>query len=62
MSGKVYALYKGEDIRHIGTIEEIAKKEGVLPETIKFYATPTYRKRRKNSKDNNYRSVVYLDD
>ena len=62
MSRKVYALYKGEDIRHIGTIDEIAEKENVLPKTIKFYGTPTYKKRRKNSKDNNYRSVVCLDD
>lgn len=59
---KEYALYKGEELLHIGTLSEIAEKEGVKRDTIMFYGTPTYRKRRKNSKDKNYRSVVCLDE
>lgn len=46
---KEYALYKGEEILAIGTIKEIAEKMGVKKRTIKFYLTPTYRKRIKGS-------------
>lgn len=60
---KEYALYKGEELLHIGTIAEIAEKEEVKRDTIKFYGTPTYRRRinkRKNAR--NYRTVVCLDE
>jgi len=57
---KEYALYKGEELLHIGTIEEIAKAENVKPETIAFYKRPSYIKRRKTGK--NYRELVSLDE
>lgn len=57
---KQYALYKGENLLRIGTINEIAKAEGVKPETIRFYKNPSYKKRRENGKS--YREVVCLDE
>lgn len=58
---KEYALYKGEELLRIGTLEEIAEAENVQIKTIQFYMTPTYKKRiekRKNAR--NYREVVCL--
>jgi hypothetical protein len=58
-----YAVYKGETLICIGTIKECAKHMGVLPETVKFYTTPSYQKRlskRKNPR--NYLTVTKLED
>ena len=55
---KIYALYKGDKLLADGTLLQIAHKMGVKLKTIKFYKTPTYLKRRKNSK--NYRELVEL--
>lgn len=56
-----YALYKGDNLLILGTIKEIAKNQGVKEKTIMFYKSPTYLKRRKNSKKNNYKILVKLD-
>lgn len=45
MKKKEYAVYKGENFICIGTAKECAEEMNVLPETIKFYTTPTYQKR-----------------
>lgn len=42
-----YALYHGDEFIAIGTAAELAMKQGVAPETIKFYATPAYAARDK---------------
>lgn len=58
-----YALYKGEEILSIGTIEEIAKELGVRKETIYFYQSSAYKKRvnkRKNKK--NFRILVPIEE
>lgn len=47
---KEYALYKGEDILAIGTLEEIAASLDVAVETLKFYGMPSYLKRIKGNK------------
>uniref|UniRef100_UPI0035A13ADB hypothetical protein n=1 Tax=Jeotgalibaca porci TaxID=1868793 RepID=UPI0035A13ADB len=47
---KEYALYKGEDILAIGTLEEIAASLDVAVETVKFYGMPSYLKRIKGNK------------
>lgn len=58
-----YAMYKGDELLHIGTIEEIAKVHGVLQQTIRFYATPAYRRRvSKREKAENYIEVFKLED
>ncbi|WP_224771191.1 hypothetical protein [Metabacillus idriensis] len=60
---KEYAVYKGEDILCIGTIKECAEFMNVLPDTIKFYMTPSYLKRvAKRKKAKNYITVIRLDD
>lgn len=46
---KEYALYKGEKCLAIGTIKEIAIQMKVKAKTIRFYKTPTYKKRCKGS-------------
>lgn len=58
---KEYALYKGEDFITVGTIEEIAKTEGVKKETIKFYGTKAYRDRLKNRNTKKARVLILLD-
>lgn len=55
---KIYALYKGDKLLADGTLLQIAYKMGVKLKTIKFYKTPTYLKRRKNSK--NFRELIEL--
>ena len=47
---KVYAMYKGEECLGIGTIKELAEMLNVNIKTIKFYLTPTYKKRCKKGK------------
>ena len=58
MKNKIYALYKGEELLATGTPLQIAYKMGVKLRTIKFYKTPTYKKRRINGK--NYRELVEI--
>lgn len=41
-----YALYKGDDLLFLGTVNEIAKQMNVLPSTIFYYQTPTAKKRK----------------
>lgn len=45
MNVNEYALYKGEKLLMIGTISEIAEKLNINTESVKFYKTPTYKKR-----------------
>lgn len=59
---KEYALYKGEDCLAIGTIKEIADELKVQYKTVVYYGTPTYKKRRKNSKKGNYRTLIKLEE
>lgn len=48
---KEYAMYKGEDCLAIGNIYELAKALKITVQTVKFYRTPTYKKRVKKSKN-----------
>ncbi|WP_411842201.1 hypothetical protein [Salinicoccus sp. HZC-1] len=62
-SNQEYALYKGEDIICIGTTAEISDFQGVQEKTIKFYLTPTYKKRiEKRKKPRNYLVLERLED
>ena len=40
-----YALYKGDKFIDVGTLKEIARRQGVKYSTIIFYGTPAYQKR-----------------
>ena len=46
-----YAIYKGDKFIDIGTAKELAEKRNVKPETIEFYASPSYLKRLEKVKD-----------
>ena len=58
--GLEYALYKGEDLLSVGTLEEIVEETGRTIESLKFMRTPTYKKRFQNSKK--ALQLVILDD
>lgn len=63
---KEYAFYKGEDILCIGTVNEIAAKFNILPQTVKFYGSNVYKRRikkkkLKRKKTRNVRILVSLD-
>lgn len=53
-----YALYKGEDIITMGTLDEIADELGVKRESVAYYRYPIYKKR---TKAGNGRRLVLLD-
>lgn len=58
-----YALYKGDKLIAIGTIQEIANELGVQYRTIKYYTTNAYKRKlakRKNPK--NYKELILIDD
>ncbi|NBI05791.1 hypothetical protein [Senegalia massiliensis] len=60
---KEYALYKGENLLAIGTIEEIANEMGVQKNTMAYYKTQAYQNRlkRRNAFNGNVRVLVKLD-
>lgn len=56
-------MYKGEDLLHIGTLDELAEAHGVKRETIKFYLTPAYLRRiARRKKPMNYITLTKLED
>ena len=40
-----YALYKGDVLIDVGTLQELATRRGVKPSTIYYYSMPTYQRR-----------------
>jgi len=56
----MYALYKGEELIASGSIFEIAQKTGLKIRTIKFYGTPSYKKRASASGFNNYKILIKI--
>lgn len=61
---KEYALYKGENLLAMGTLNEIARALGVQERTIAYYKTQAYQNRlkRRNALNGNVRVLVSLDD
>lgn len=62
---KVYAMYKGEECLAIGNIYELAKALNIKVNTIRWYSSPTYKRRleKKNKKRaENRRVLVELGD
>ena len=55
----VYALYKGDEFIDLGTLEELAKKEGVKKHTILYYQTQAYK--RKAKEDKNRRVLIKIE-
>jgi len=58
---KEYALYKGENLIVIGTIDEIAKSQGVKRKTILYYQSPAHLRKSEKSHIGNYKVLVKLD-
>lgn len=56
---KVYAMYKGDECLGVGTLIQLAKQLNVQYSTMKFYLTPTYKKRSKKGK--NRRELVRVE-
>lgn len=54
-----YALYKGDKLECIGTLQFIAKELGVKVNTVKHYGYPAYAKR---TKGGNARRLMKLED
>lgn len=57
---KVYALYKGDVNLCDGTIKEIADKMNLSEETIRFYKSNTYKRRRTDSE--NFLELILIED
>jgi hypothetical protein len=58
----IYAIYKGDDFVYMGTKKECAEHLGVMPRTICFYTTPTYRSRFKDNEDSQRIVVLKVED
>lgn len=58
MAEKLYTLYKGDKVLAEGTLKEIEQQTGVSVNTLRQYATPSYKKRIKGK---NYKELVPLD-
>ena len=54
---KTYVLYKGDDQIAEGTVYEMSEKLGILPKSIQFYGTPSYKKKNPNRK---YEKTYFL--
>lgn len=44
-SQTIYALYNNEEFVMAGKVDEVSDYLGVTPQSVKFYSTPTYKKR-----------------
>lgn len=55
---KIYALYKGDKLLDVGTLQYLAKKFNVKIKTLFFYQTPTQKKR---TSENKGRRLVKLE-
>lgn len=40
-----YALYKGDELLGVGTIDELAEELGIKPKTVRHYGYPGYKRR-----------------
>ena len=45
MKKQEYALYKGDKFIDLGTVTELARRNGLSKSTIMFYSSPAYIKR-----------------
>lgn len=60
---KEIALYKGDELIFIGTIQECAAQRNVQPETIRYYLTDAYaRKLAKRKRSRRPLTAIVLND
>lgn len=60
MAAREYALYQGEEVLCIGTIQEIAVKRGIKRNTVKFYGSAAYKEQSAGYK--NAMVLIEIDD
>lgn len=60
-SNGIYALYKGEEQIAEGTLDQLVKITGIKRNTLNFYQTPAWKKRREKSKKGNYKMLVRVE-
>ncbi len=60
MKSNVFGIYKGDKFITVGTADECATVLKVKPQTVKFYASPTYQNR--NKEDGNALVVFRLEE
>lgn len=48
---KEYALYKGDDLLDMGTLEYLSKKFNIKRKSLLFYQSPAYRKEQAREKE-----------
>ena len=48
---KEYALYKGDELLDMGTLEYLSKKFNIKRKSLLFYQSPTYRRRTSDRKE-----------
>lgn len=60
--GRELAIYKGEELPAMGTLDEVAEELNVDRKTIMFYSTPTYKRRLASRNVKSARELVWLDD
>lgn len=58
---RIYALYKGETYLFDGTIQQIANRLGISPNTVRYYGAPVYKRRTKDD-GNAYRLVFVCEE
>ena len=59
---RIYAIYHGDEFKFMGNISECAEYLGVKKRAISFYTTPSYKKRRENSKHYHHLVVIKVED
>lgn len=57
----IYAMYKGEECLAIGTSKEICEQQNISMQTFQYYRSKAYKKRVKNRKSKNYRTITLLE-
>ena len=59
MESEIYAMYKGDDLLVMGTLEEMADHQNTTIDNVRFMAYPSYHKR---SSGRNRKLVFKLED
>ena len=58
-----YALYRGDDLIIIGTLEDLAKEMGIKVASVKWYMSNSYQKRMDKMKNKDNAVIIFqIDD
>lgn len=61
-SRTVYALYKGDTFRDLGTLNELAERVGITRETMKYYTSKAYQRKLERRNTVNSTIVIKIED